>query len=203
MTFEAIIKELSSGTFKPIYLLHGEESFYIDKITDFVENNILNDGEKAFNQAILYGKEIDFKTVVDEARQFPMMSNYRVVVIKEAQEMRTLKNLAAYAENPSPQSIVVLAHKHKKFDSRTKLAKAIKSTGVLFESKKLYDNQVQAWISKYVSGKGYSISPDAALMAAEFLGTDLNKIVNEIDNCLLYTSPSPRDLSTSRMPSSA
>ena len=185
MTYEAIIKDLKNKKYRPIYLLHGEESYYIDKISNFIEKNILNEGEKSFNQAVLYGKDTEFKTVVDEARQYPMMASYRVVVIKEAQDMRTLKDLAAYAENPSPQSIVVINHKHKKFDSRTKLAKAIKAKGILFESKKLYDNQVQSWILNYISEKGYSIAPDAAMITAEYLGTDLNKIANEMDKVVV------------------
>ncbi|MDF1694659.1 MAG: DNA polymerase III subunit delta [Saprospiraceae bacterium] len=185
MTFDAILKDLKSKKYSPIYLLHGDESYYIDKISNYIEKNVLDEGEKAFNQAVLYGKDTEFKTVVDEARQFPMMSSYRVVVIKEAQDMRTLKNLVTYAENPSPQSIVVINHKHKKFDSRTKLAKAIKANGVLFESKKLYDNQVSSWVSNYVLEKGFSIAPDAAMMTAEFLGTDLNKIANEMDKVIV------------------
>jgi len=185
LTFDAILKDLKNKKYSPIYLLHGNESYYIDKISDYIEKNVLDDGEKAFNQATLYGKDTDFKTVVDEARQFPMMAPFRVVVIKEAQDMRSLKSLAAYAEKPSPQSIVVINHKHKKFDSRTKLAKAIKANGVLFESKKLYDNQVQGWISNYLSEKGYSIAPDAAMISAEYLGTDLNKIANEMDKVIV------------------
>lgn len=165
--------------------MHGDESYYIDKLSSFIEQNVLDEGEKAFNQAVLYGKDTEFKTVVDEARQFPMMASYRVVVIKEAQDMRTLKNLAIYAENPSPQSIVVINHKHKKFDSRTKLAKAIKSNGVIFESKKLYDNQVSGWISNYISQQGLTISPDAAMITAEFLGADLTKIANEMDKVVV------------------
>jgi len=185
LTFEAIIKDLKSKKYSPIYLLHGNEPYYIDKISSYIEQNVLNEGEKAFNQAVLYGKDTEFKMVVDEARQFPMMASHRVIVIKEAQDMRSLKNLAAYAENPSPQSIVVINHKHKKFDSRTKLAKAIKANGVLFESKKLYDNQVQGWISKYISERGYTIAPDAAMITAEYLGTDLNKIANEMDKVIV------------------
>lgn len=185
MTFEAILKDLKNGKYSPIYLLHGDEPYYIDKISSYIENNILNDGEKAFNQAVLYGKDTEFKTVVDEARQFPMMASHRVIVIKEAQDMRSLKNLAAYAEKPSPQSIVVINFKHKKFDARTKLAKAIKANGVLFQSKKLYDNQVQGWITSYISDKGYSISPDAAMITAEYLGSDLNKVANEMDKVIV------------------
>lgn len=185
MTFEAILKDLKNKKFSPIYLLHGDESYYIDKISSYIEHNVLSEGEKAFNQAVLYGKDTEFKTVVDEARQFPMMASHRVVIIKEAQDMRSLKDLATYAENPSPQSILVINHKHKKFDSRTKLAKAIKSNGILFESKKLYDNQVSGWISAYIEQKGFTISPDAAMITAEFLGTDLNKIANEMDKVIV------------------
>jgi DNA polymerase-3 subunit delta len=185
LTFEAILKDLKNKKYSPIYLLHGDEPYYIDKISNYIENHVLDEAEKAFNQAVLYGKDAEFKTVVDEARQYPMMANYRVVVIKEAQDMRSLKDLATYAEQPSPQSILVINHKHKKFDSRTKLAKAIKANGVLFESKKLYDNQVQTWISKYIEEKGLSITPDAAMITAEYLGTDLNKIANEMDKVVV------------------
>jgi len=185
LTFETIIKDIKNKKYSPIYLLHGDESFYIDKISSYIEHHVLNEGEKAFNLAVLYGKDTEFKTVVDEARQFPMMSSHRVIILKEAQDMRSLKNLASYAENPSPQSILVINHKHKKFDARTKLAKAIKANGILFESKKLYDNQVQGWIAQYIADKGYAISPDAALISAEYLGTDLNKIANEMDKVIV------------------
>jgi len=185
LTYEAIIKDLEAKKYSPIYLLHGDEPYYIDKISNYIEKNVLNPGEQSFNQAVLYGKDTEFKTVVDEARQYPMMASHRVVVIKEAQDMRTLKKLEAYAENPSPQSILVINHKYKKFDSRTKLAKAIKANGVLFQSKKLYDNKVPAWISGYLSNKGVNIAPDASMMAAEFLGTDLNKIANEMDKVIV------------------
>ncbi len=165
--------------------MHGDEPYYIDKISNYIEKNVLNPGEQSFNQAVMYGKDTEFKAVVDEARQYPMMASHRVVIIKEAQDMRSLKNLAAYAENPSPQSILVINHKYKKFDTRTKLAKSIKANGIIFQSKKLYDNKVPAWISSYLSNKGVNIAPDASMMAAEFLGTDLNKIANEMDKVIV------------------
>jgi DNA polymerase-3 subunit delta len=165
--------------------LHGDEPYYIDKISNYIEKNVLNPGDQSFNQAVMYGKDTEFKAVVDEARQYPMMASHRVVIIKEAQDMRSLKNLAAYAENPSPQSILVINHKYKKFDTRTKLAKSIKANGIIFQSKKLYDNKVPAWISSYLSNKGVNIAPDASMMAAEFLGTDLNKIANEMDKVIV------------------
>jgi len=185
LTFEGIIKDLKAGQYSPIYLLHGEESYYIDQIVDYIEDHVLSDGEKAFNQMVFYGKDVDFKSIVDAARQFPMMASHRVVIVKEAQDMRTLKNLENYADNPSPQTLLVLAHKHKKFDSRTKLAKSIKSNGIIFESKKLYDNQVQQWISNYFKSKGYTIDAEASMMAAEYLGTDLSKVVNEMDKVIV------------------
>ena len=184
MTFETIMQNLEQKKYAPIYLLHGEESFYIDKISQAIENTVLNEGEKAFNQAIVYGKDSDFKTIVDEARQYPMMSSYRVIIVREAQDMRSLKDLASYAENPSETSIVVINHKYKKFDSRTKLAKAIKANGVIFQSKKLYDNQVAAWITNYLKQKSVTITPDASMVAAEFLGTDLTKISNELEKVI-------------------
>lgn len=165
--------------------MHGDEPYYIDKISNYIEKNVLNPGDQSFNQAVMYGKDTEFKAVVDEARQYPMMASHRVVIIKEAQDMRSLKNLAAYAENPSPQSILVINHKYKKFDTRTKLAKSIKANGIIFQSKKLYDNKVPAWISSYLSNKGVNIAPDASMMAAEFLGTDLNKIANEMDKVIV------------------
>ncbi len=165
--------------------MHGDEPYYIDKISNYIEKNVLNPGEQSFNQAVMYGKDTEFKAVVDEARQYPMMASHRVVIIKEAQDMRSLKSLAAYAENPSPQSILVINHKYKKFDTRTKLAKSIKAKGIIFQSKKLYDNKVPAWISSYLSNKGVNIAPDASMMAAEFLGTDLNKIANEMDKVIV------------------
>ncbi len=185
MTYEGILGDLKKGNYAPIYLLHGEESYYIDKISSFIEKEILEEGEKAFNLAVLYGKEVDFKRVVDEARQFPMMSRYRVIVVKEAQDMRTLKKIELYAEKPSPQSIVVLCHKNKKVDKRNKYVKNIGKSGVVFESKKIYDNQLPGWISSYARTQGFQMAGDAAMLAAEYLGADLNKVSNEIDKLTL------------------
>ena len=184
-TFQNIISELKAKKYAPIYLLHGDEPYYIDMITSFIENNVLSEGEKAFNQAILYGKEIEFKQVVDEARQFPMMAPFRVVIVKEAQDMRTLTKLESYFENPSPQSIVVIAHKHKKVDKRTKFAKNADKNGVVLESKKIYDNQLPGWITDHCKSKKISIEYEASLLLADYLGTDLSKVSNELDKLML------------------
>ena len=185
LTFQNIISDLKAKKYAPIYLLHGEESFYIDRISDHIEKEILTEGEKAFNQAVIYGKEADFKQIVDEARQFPMMSAYRVVIVKEAQHMRTIKNLDAYAANPSPQSIVVLCYKHKKADKRTKWVKNIQKTGIVFESKKIYDNQLPKWINEYLKSKSIKIDYEASMMLSEYLGTNLSKVANELDKLVI------------------
>jgi DNA polymerase-3 subunit delta len=185
MTYKEILKTLENKKYAPIYLLHGDESFFVDKISNYIEKNVLSEAEKAFNQVVLYGKEIEFKQVVDEARQFPMMANYRVVIVKEAQEMRTIDKLEHYLENPSPQSIVVISFKHKKLDKRKKFYKKVAKTGIVFESKKLYDNQLPAWISDYLKTEGYKIDFNASQMVADYLGNDLSKIANELNKLTL------------------
>jgi len=126
--------------------------FFIDKISSYIEEHVLTDAEKAFNQMIMYGKEVTPTQVMDNARQYPMMAQRRVVVVKEAQAMAKIDQLVAYVGNPSPQSILVINHKHKKLDGRNKLTKAIKDKGVVFESKKLYDNKIPSWIGPNSGG---------------------------------------------------
>ena len=135
MTFSQILNDLKKKQYQPVYFLHGNESYFIDAIADYIEKNVLSDGEKSFNQTVLYGKEIEFKQVVDTARRYPMMAPYQVVIIKEAQEMRTLKQLVTYVEQPAQTTILVICHKHKRFDSRTKLGKVLKKKAVVFEAK--------------------------------------------------------------------
>ncbi len=181
MTFSQILNDLKKKQYQPVYFLHGNESYFIDAIADYIEKNVLSDGEKSFNQTILYGKEIEFKQVVDTARRYPMMAPYQVVIIKEAQEMRTLKQLVTYVEQPAQTTILVICHKHKRFDSRTKLGKILKKKAVVFEAKKLYDNQLPDWIHNYLQDKGFTIKPAATALIAEYLGTNLSKVVNELD----------------------
>lgn len=181
MTFSQLLADLKKKQYKPVYFLHGNESYFIDAIADYIEKNVLSDGEKSFNQTILYGKEVEFKQVVDTARRYPMMAPYQVVILKEAQEMRTLKELNKYVEQPAQTTILVICHKHKKFDSRTKLGKLLKKNALVFESKKLYDNQLPDWIHNALAEKGFTIQPAATALMAEYLGTNLSKVVNEID----------------------
>ena len=181
MKFEQIISDLKNQIYHPIYLLSGEEAFFIDEISDFIEKNVLNESEKEFNQTILYGKETDVPTIIETAKRFPMMSNYQVVIVKEAQEIKKIEELANYAAQPLTSTLLVLCYKYKKIDKRKVFAKTIAKTGVLFESPKLYENKIPDWINTQLQQKELSIRPKAALMLTEFLGTDLGKIANEIE----------------------
>ena len=186
LEIEQIYRQIKAKDYKPIYLLHGEEPYYIDMLSNLFEEKVLNEGEKAFNLSILYGKETDFKTVVDNCRQFPMMARYRLVIVKEAQEMRDIKKLEKYAEQPSDQSILVINHKYKKLDQRSSFAKIIKKNAVVFESKKLYDNQLPQWIDQQLKKAGFKSNAAASLLLAEYLGNDLSKISNEINKLELH-----------------
>jgi len=181
MTYLQIIKEIKAKKYAPIYLLHGTESYYIDKISKYIEENVLTEGEKSFNQMIMYGKDTDHKTLIDTCSRYPMMASHQVVILKEAQEMKTLKELLPYIERPVPTTILVICFKHKKFDGRTKFGKLVKKKALIFESKKLYDNQIPDWIQSYLKDKKLSISPSAAALVAEYLGENLSKVSNELD----------------------
>jgi DNA polymerase-3 subunit delta len=177
-----IINDIKQGNIKPIYFLMGEEPYYIDKLTEYIENNILTDEEKGFNQMVLYGKDVSVEDIVSNAKRYPMMADRQVVIVKEAQELsRTIEKLESYAENPQPTTVLVIAYKYKTLDKRKKVTKVLDKNGLVFESKKLYDNQVGEWIKRVLSGKGFGIEPKAAAMLVEFLGNDLSKISNELD----------------------
>ena len=181
-----IVSDIKNGNIKPIYFLMGDEPYYIDKISDFIEENVLDESEKGFNQQIMYGRDASIEDIVSSAKRYPMMAERQVLIVKEAQDLsRNIEKLVSYAENPQPTTVLVLNYKYKKLDKRKKLHKAIKKTGFLFESKKLYENQVSDWIRRVLSGKKYQIEPKAAQMLVEFLGTDLSKISNELDKLML------------------
>ena len=177
-----LVADIKQGNIKPIYLLMGEEPYYINKISEYIEDNLLEESEKGFNQVVLYGLDITIEDILENAKRYPMMSERQVVIVKEAQELsRTIESLAKYAENPQPSTVLVINYKYKKIDKRKALYKAIKKTGVVFESKKLYENQVADWIRRVLSPRNYSITPKAAQMLVEFIGTDLSRINNELE----------------------
>jgi DNA polymerase-3 subunit delta len=177
-----IVNDIKQGNIKPIYFLMGEEPYYIDKLTEYIESNILSEEEKGFNQMVLYGKDVTVEDIVANAKRYPMMAERQVVIVKEAQELsRTIDKLESYAENPQPTTVLVIAYKYKTLDKRKKVTKLIDKVGVVFESKKLYENQVGDWIKRVLAGKEYGIEPKAAAMLVEFLGNDLSKVSNELD----------------------
>ena len=187
---KTIINDIRNGNSKPIYFLMGEEPYYIDGIANFIEANILSEEEKGFNQMVLYGRDVTIDEIVSNAKRYPMMAEKQVVIVKEAQDLsRTIENLATYAENPQPTTVLVICYKYKKLDARKKLAKTLKKTGELFESKKLYENQVPDWIKRVLASRGYTITPKAAQMLTEFLGNDLSKVNNELQKLQLIIKP--------------
>lgn len=184
-TFATIMKDLKARKFSPIYLLMGEEPYYIDKITKYIQDNVLTEAEQSFNQSVLYGKDTDVYTLDNVLRRFPMMSEYQVVILKEAQNLKKIDELVHYASKPSLKTIFVINHKYKSLPKNKKLYKALSKSAVIFESKKLYENKIPDWINAYLSEKKCKISPKASSLLTEFLGTDLGKIAHELDKLLL------------------
>ena len=185
MNYKEIISSISNKDFHPVYFLMGEEAFYIDKISDYISDNVLESQEKEFNQSVLYGKEVDVAQIIAEAKQFPFGATHRVVIVKEAQNIKNIDELESYLDNPQPSTILVICYKYKKLDKRKKFTKSLVKKALLFESKKLYDNHVPDWITKYLSKKGYKIEEKAAFMLAEFLGIELSNISNELDKLMV------------------
>ena len=176
-----IINDIKAGKIKPIYFLMGEEPYYIDRITEYLEDNLLTEDEKEFNQMVLYGRDTTIDDIIANAKRYPMMAERQVVIVKEAQELsKTIDQLEKYAENPQPTTVLVFAYKYKSLDKRKKVTKTLEKHGLVYESKKMYDNKVGEWIKRVLQGRGYGIEPKAMAMLVEFLGNDLSRIANEL-----------------------
>ncbi|MEC4113905.1 DNA polymerase III subunit delta [Myroides pelagicus] len=181
-----IIKKIKSKEIAPIYFLMGEEPFYIDVIANYIESNVLSEEEKGFNQMVLYGRDVTMQEIISNAKRFPLMAEKQVVIVKEAQDLaRTIDQLESYTTQVQPSTVLVFCYKYKTLDKRKKIYKALEKNGVIFESKKLKEYQIESWIKKYVTAKGFSIEPKASTMLGEFLGTDLSKIANEVSKLIL------------------
>lgn len=185
MNYNNIISNLKKRIFHPVYLLCGDEPYYIDVISGYIEENILNESEREFNQLVLYGRDTDMPSIISSCKRYPMMASHFVVSVREAQELNNLNGLEKYLEKPLDSTIIVISYKYKKFDKRTRLAKRIKEKGIFFESPKIYDNKIPDWITNYLKGRSCSITPKASILLSEFLGTNLGKIVNELDKILI------------------
>lgn len=185
MTEQEILKKIANKVYHPVYFLMGEEPYYIDLICDYIEANVLTDSEKEFNLSVFYGKDIDAPGIISEAKRFPMMSNYQVVIIKEAQTIKKIEELQSYITNPVKSTILVICYKYGKIDKRKVFAKTIDKVGVMYESKKIYEDKVPAWITEYLRKRQVAIQPKAAHLLAESLGADLSKVVNELGKLLI------------------
>lgn len=188
MTFEEILSQLKNKVYNPVYFLMGEETYFIDIISDYIADNVLDEAEKSFNQTIFYGKDSDINTIINSARRYPMMTQYQVVIIKEAQLLKDIDNLIYYVEKPLPSTILVVCYKYGTLDKRKKLYTALTKNAIVLESSKLYEDQIPSWIGSYVKARKCSIETPAAHMMVEFLGDDLSKIANELDK-LIITLP--------------
>jgi DNA polymerase-3 subunit delta len=210
--YNSILSDLKKKQYRPVYFLMGEEPYFIDKISDVLEKDVLDETEREFNLSVLYGQDVNLQAIISEAKGFPMIGDRKVVIIKEAQNIRGLIEkgdaeegeedegsqkkekekkhpLVAYLEHPQPSTILVFCCKYKTVDKRTSFAKALVKHAVLFQSDKIRDYNIQKWITEYMKEKGYNIAPKALMMLAEFLGTDLGKIVNETDKLMISLKP--------------
>ena len=186
VTFQTIVQDLKNRNFSPFYLLMGDESYYIDSISDYIASHVLSPGECDFNQTICFGSDVTAVQVADMARRYPMMAEYQVIIVKEAQNIRSLEALEKYLKNPVKSTILVWCHKNGKIDARKKVLGLAQSVGVVFESKKLRDYELPDFIQNYLKPKKISIDPKSCQMIADYIGADLSRIVSELDKILIY-----------------
>jgi DNA polymerase-3 subunit delta len=187
-TSDDILTELKNKKYRPIYYLMGEEAYYIDVISDFISENVLSETEKEFNFTVLYGRDIDIATIINAAKRYPMMSEYQIVIVKEAQAVRNIEDLSYYLQKPQKSTILVICHKHGILDRRKKLALEIEKAGVLFESKKMKDAQLPSFITTYLTQRNIDIDPKATAMLTDYVGSDLSRLAGELDK-LIITLP--------------
>ncbi len=185
MKVEELLSQLKAKKFQPIYFLEGEEPYYIDLISDYIEKNVLNDAEKGFNQTVLYGKDVKWQELMAVVKRFPMMSPLQVVILKEAQQMKDLEKLESYFEKPLPSTLFVVCYKGKKLDKRTKFSKTVSKSGNIFTSERVPEWEIENWIKSYVAENGYKVNTSTSSMLKEYLGNDLQVIVNELQKLML------------------
>lgn len=188
LTCNDILLELKEKKYRPIYYLMGDEPYYIDLISDYIMDHVLSETEKEFNLTVVYGADVDISTIINTAKRYPMMSDYQVVIVKEAQAIQRMEELSYYLQKPLQSTILVICHKHGSIDRRKKLAAEIEKVGVLFESKKIKDTQLPAFITSYMKRKGVDMDTKATAMLADFVGADLSRLTGELEK-LIITLP--------------
>jgi DNA polymerase-3 subunit delta len=183
LTYDQIVRDIKKNIFAPIYFLMGEEPYFIDKIVSLLESSILDESMKGFNQTIVYGRDVVAKDIIDLSRRYPMMGNYQVVIVKEAQYIKDIDELKSYINDPLKTTILIVGYKHKKIDKRTSFYKTLDNSDsvVLFNSEKVKDYNIPKWIESEINSRGMSISPVGVILLSEYLGNDLGKINNELD----------------------
>ncbi|PZX65518.1 DNA polymerase III subunit delta [Hydrotalea sandarakina] len=185
MSYEKILADWQKKVFKPIYWLEGEETYYIDHLMQYAESNLLSETEKEFNLTILYGRDTDWAQLINACRRYPMFADKQVVLLKEAQQMKDIEKLEAYIENPSNTTILIIGYKEKKLDGRLKLAKLLKQKHELLTTRRLYENELPAWVKQTAQSLGYSIQPKALGLLVDAIGNDLSRLYNEIEKLTL------------------
>ena len=191
VTDKQLKDSLKAGNYMPVYLLTGEENYFIDLVSDYIEENIVDESLRDFDQTVLYGRDTDMRTVISYAKQFPMMSPVKLVLVKEAQDIN-LKEwdlLADYLEHPLSQTLLVFCYRHKKLDKRSKAYKAINAKGCIFEHARLYDSQLPDWIGTFVNQHGHTITQKGSVLIAESIGNDLSRIANELSKVFISLNP--------------
>lgn len=181
MNFEAILGELKAGKYRPIYFFTGEEPYFIDVLTDYITSNALNENDRAFNQMVLYGKDTNMENIITMARRYPMMAEKQLIVVREAQNLKNIEKLETYLTAPMLSTILVFAYKYKKLDKRTRVAKLLAEKFIMFESDRIREDKLPAWLISHAAGMGYKIDQKAASLLVEFLGNDIGRIVNELE----------------------
>jgi DNA polymerase-3 subunit delta len=187
-SYEQVFTDLRKKAFSPVYFLMGEEPYYIDLISDYIQNNVLGEAEKEFDQTILYGKDVEISTVINAAKRYPMMGQQQVLIVKEAQLIKNWDDLVHYFKNPLKSTILVFCYKYGTPDKRKKWFVDLEKIAVIYESTKLRDYEIGQWITKYAKSKNVAIEDKAVAMLSEYLGTDLSKIAHELEK-LVITKP--------------
>jgi len=185
MNYKEIITSINNKDLHPVYFLMGDESYYIDKLSEKFATEVLDDDEKEFNQVTLYGKDTTIEEIISESKQFPFGAKRRVVIVKEGQQLKNIEALDAYLENPQTKTILIISYKKKSIDKRKKFGKNLSKKCIVFESNKLYDDKIPGWILSYIKKRGYTIETSSTAILADHLGSSLSNISNELEKLML------------------